>query len=199
MLPESEDLHETVYQLVIMYTRDYNVVVPPINMPLMLFQFIRQLSLPCEYNVFCLSILEISSRVDSFVVEIYTVVRRLQQFLDYGFTFLSRKKRAIRAETYPEAQLLSLIIIATKLLFPFDKSKGYPASPTEPAAQVVDWKLWMAAQKRFENLSTSSDRLPTGHEVVVNEGNVFHMTEGQLDDYLDWYQNTWLSQSKGQC
>lgn len=47
-MPASEDIHETVNQLVAMYSREYNVVFPPLNMPLMLFQFIRQLALPCE-------------------------------------------------------------------------------------------------------------------------------------------------------
>lgn len=47
-MPENEDIHETVNQLVAMYSREYNVVFPPLNMPLMLFQFIRQLALPCK-------------------------------------------------------------------------------------------------------------------------------------------------------
>jgi RNA polymerase I-specific transcription initiation factor RRN7 len=47
-MPESEDIHETANQLVAMYSREYNVVFPPLNMPLMLFQFVRQLALPCK-------------------------------------------------------------------------------------------------------------------------------------------------------
>lgn len=51
VMPANEDIHETVNQLVTMYSREYNVVFPPLNMPLMLFQFIRQLALPCELFV----------------------------------------------------------------------------------------------------------------------------------------------------
>lgn len=93
---------------------------------------------------------------------------------------------------------MGLIIVATKLIYPFDEAGGYPASLTEPAAQVIDWKLWTAAQNQFENLSKPPGQLQRGHEVTVNEGNVFHMTQGQLDNYLDWYQNTWVGQNKSQ-
>ncbi|EED16731.1 RNA polymerase I specific transcription initiation factor Rrn7, putative [Talaromyces stipitatus ATCC 10500] len=175
VMPESDDIHETVNLMVAMYKREYNIVFPPLNMPLMLFQFIRKLALP---------------------LEVYTVVRRLQQLLQFRFTFSSGKKWTLKAENYPEAQLLGLIIVATKLIFPFSKTKGFPTVLTEPAAQLIDWNLWAAAQKKFESLDKVPGRLAKGDEINVNEGNVFHMTENQLDDYLDWYQNTWLDQKK---
>ncbi|KUL88545.1 hypothetical protein ZTR_05370 [Talaromyces verruculosus] len=175
VMPSNEDIHETVNQLVAMYSREYNVVFPPLNMPLMLFQFIRQLALP---------------------LEIYPIVRRLQQLFKFRFKFSSKKKWTLKAENYPEAQLLGLIVVATKLIFPFSNAKGFPSVPTEPAAQLIDWNLWRAAQKEFESLDKIPGRLPKGQEINVNEGNVFHMTEGQLDDYLDWYQDTWLDQKQ---
>ncbi|KAF3399262.1 RNA polymerase I-specific transcription initiation factor rrn7 [Talaromyces pinophilus] len=175
VMPSNEDIHETVNQLVAMYSREYNVVFPPLNIPLMLFQFIRQLALP---------------------LEIYPIVRRLQQLFKFRFKFSSKKKWTVKADNYPEAQLLSLIVVATKLIFPFSNAKGFPSVPTEPAAQLIDWNLWRAAQKEFESLDKIPGRLPKGQEINVNEGNVFHMTEGQLDDYLDWYQDTWLDQKK---
>uniref|UniRef100_A0A093UUM4 RNA polymerase I-specific transcription initiation factor rrn7 n=1 Tax=Talaromyces marneffei PM1 TaxID=1077442 RepID=A0A093UUM4_TALMA len=175
VMPESEEIHETVNQLVAMYSREYNVVFPPVNMPLMLFQFIRQLALP---------------------LEIYTVVRRLHQIFKFRFKFSSKKKWTLKAENYPEAQLLGLIVVATKLIFPFSNAKGFPSAATEPAAQLIDWNLWRATQKQFESLDKIRGRLSKGQEINVNEGNVFHMTENQLDDYLDWYQDTWLDQKK---
>lgn len=131
-------------------------------------------------------------------MEIYPIVRRLQQLFKFRFKFSSKKKWTLKAENYPEAQLLGLIVVATKLIFPFSNAKGFPSVPTEPAAQLIDWNLWRAAQKQFESLDKIPGRLPKGQEINVNEGNVFHMTEGQLDDYLDWYQDTWLDQKKGE-
>lgn len=192
-MPESEEIHETVNQLVAMYSREYNVVFPPVNMPLMLFQFIRQLALPCKVFVY----LPASIFADQIIVEIYTVVRRLHQIFKFRFKFSSKKKWTLKAENYPEAQLLGLIVVATKLIFPFSNAKGFPSAATEPAAQLIDWNLWRATQKQFESLDKIRGRLSKGQEINVNEGNVFHMTENQLDDYLDWYQDTWLDQKKG--
>ncbi|OKL59360.1 hypothetical protein UA08_05400 [Talaromyces atroroseus] len=175
VLPEGDELHETVYRLVNMYTREHDVTFPPLNMPLMLYQFVRQLGVP---------------------LEVYSFVKKLQLFLNFSFKFSSDKRRALRAQAFPEAQLLALIIIATKLIFPFSETKGYPISATEPAAQIVDWNLWADAQKHFKDKTTAEGRLGKGQEVTVNEGNVFHMTGQQLDDYLDWYQDTWLDQNK---
>lgn len=98
---------------------------------------------------------------------------------------------------YPEAQLLGLVIVATKLIFPIDIAGGFPKTVSEPAAQLVDWNLWASFQKQFETLDNVPGRLPRGEEIKVNDGNVFHMTEHQIDDYLDWYQDTWLDQKKG--
>lgn len=131
-------------------------------------------------------------------MEIYRIVRRLQQIIKFRLRFSSKKKWTLKAENYPEAQLVGLIVVATKLIFPFSIAKGFPSVPTEPAAQLIDWNLWRAAQKQFESLDNLPGRLSKGQEIKVNEGNVFHMTEGQLDDYLDWYQDMWLDQKKGE-
>lgn len=131
-------------------------------------------------------------------MEIYPIVRRLHQVFRFSFKFSSKKKWALKAENYPEAQLVALIVVATKLIFPFSNAKGFPSVPTEPAAQLIDWNLWKAAQEQFETLDSLPGRLLKGQEIKINEGNVFHMTEGQLDDYLDWYQDTWLDQKKGE-
>ena len=130
-------------------------------------------------------------------MEIYPIVGKLQQIFKFRFKFTSKKKWALKAENFPEAQLLCLIVVATKLMFPFSNAQGHPSAPTEPAAQLVDWNLWRAAQKEFESLDKISGRLSRGQEINVNEGNVLHMTDAQLDDYLDWYQDTWLDQNKG--
>lgn len=92
---------------------------------------------------------------------------------------------------------MTLIVISTKLLFPFDYVKRYPESAREPSTQTIDWQLWAQVQRHFDNREISSGRIGKGNEVLVNEKDVFSMTPDQLDEYLNWYENSWLDGSKG--
>ncbi|KAL1985585.1 hypothetical protein VTN96DRAFT_7565 [Rasamsonia emersonii] len=170
-LLNSERLHRVVGEMIIVYNRDFGVSFPPLNAPLMLFEYIRQLALP---------------------LEIYVAVNRLQRMVGFTYSFPLSDRRSLRYLALPEAQLVSLIVVATKLLFPFDELKRYPTSASEPAAQVLDWKLWAHTQKLFDNKEFAGGRLPRGKEILVDEKDVFKMTTQQLDDYLDWYENSWL-------
>lgn len=125
-------------------------------------------------------------------MEIYVAVNRLQRLVGFTYSFPLSDRRSLRYLALPEAQLVALIVVATKLLFPFDELKRYPTSALEPAAQVLDWKLWAHTQKQFDNKEFAVGRLPRGKEILVNEKDVFKMTTQQLDDYLDWYENSWL-------
>lgn len=92
--------------------------------------------------------------------------------------------------------MIAVVVVCTKLFFPFDNVKRYPTSAREPAAQVIDWKLWGQAQRQFDNRETAGGRIGKGNEVLVNETDVFNMTLSQLDEYMDWYENSWLDSSK---
>ncbi|KAF9885801.1 Pol I core factor CF [Aspergillus nanangensis] len=96
-----------------------------------------------------------------------------------------------------ETTLISLIVIGTKLLFPFDDVERYPVSAKEPTTQVIDWKIWGQAQRQYDNRKTSSGGIGKGNEIMVNDQDVFNMTPGQLDEYMDWYEKNWLDSSKG--
>ncbi|KAL1881723.1 hypothetical protein Plec18167_003322 [Paecilomyces lecythidis] len=79
-----------------------------------------------------------------------------------------------------------------ELLFPFDDVERYPESTKEPASQRLDWKNWLEAQKQFEALTNEGGRIGKGNELLVNEKDVFDMTALQLDEYMDWYEKSWL-------
>lgn len=119
-------------------------------------------------------------------------VNRLQRLVGFTYSFPLSPRRSLKHLALPEAQLLALIVVATKLLFPFDELKRYPTSASEPAAQVLDWKLWAHTQKQFDKKPSAGGRLPKGNEILVNDNDVFKMTTQQLDDYMDWYENSWL-------
>ena len=124
-------------------------------------------------------------------------MKRLQDLLGFSFEFPKGLTGRSRPHDLPEIQLISLIVISTKLLFPFDDLKRYPTSAKEPTTQVIDWKLWAQTQRHFDSRETARGRIGKGNEILVNERDVFNMTPSQLDEYMSWYENNWLDNSKG--
>jgi RNA polymerase I-specific transcription initiation factor RRN7 len=92
--------------------------------------------------------------------------------------------------------MIVLIVIATKLLFPFDDLKRYPTTNKEPAAQTMDWPLWARAQKHYEHDARFSNKIGKETALQVTDKDVMDMTSTQLDNYMDWYETSWLDTSK---
>lgn len=131
-------------------------------------------------------------------VEIYPTVKNIQNLANLPFSFpttIIKKQRKLSRS--PDVQLTSLIVIATKLLFPFDKMRRYPVSANEPTTQAIDWKAWDQAQRHFDDREASAGHIGRGREVLTTEKDVFSMTPTQLDEYMDWYESSWLDGSKG--
>ncbi|KAE8353148.1 RNA polymerase I-specific transcription initiation factor Rrn7 [Aspergillus coremiiformis] len=174
-LPKAEHLHKAVLQLSLLYRRKFGVQFPALNLPPMLYRSIRRLALP---------------------IDIYSAVKRLQDLLGFSLEFPTSPTNRSRPLDLPEVQLITLIIISTKLLFPFDDIKRFPVSAHEPTTQVIDWKLWAQAQRHFDGRETAGGRIGKGNEILVNERDVFDMTPNQLDEYMSWYENSWLDNSR---
>lgn len=124
-------------------------------------------------------------------------MKKLQDLLGFSFEFPKELSSRSRPHDLPEIQLMTLIVISTKLLFPFDDLERYPISAKEPTTQVIDWKLWAQAQRNFDSRETARGRIGKGNEVLVNERDVFNMSPSQMDEYMNWYENNWLDNSKG--
>lgn len=168
---------------------------PPLNAPPLLYRYIKRLALPGEISVrLCLAGLEAD---DKFLVVIYSAVKQLQDLLGFTFSFPTRIEGKWRHLHLPELQLVTLIVISTKLIFSLDGVKRYPTSSQEPAAQVMDWKFWAQTQRHFDNRDVSRGKIGKGKEILVSEKDVFGMTLDQLDEYMDWYENGWLDKGKG--
>jgi hypothetical protein len=84
----------------------------------------------------------------------------------------------------------------TKLYYPFDDIKRYPTSLNDPPAQLIDWEEWCTLQRKFDNRGKEGGKLGRGNEFHVKESDVFQMSPEQLDEYMDWYEKSWLD-SKG--
>ncbi|OAX83010.1 hypothetical protein ACJ72_02641 [Emergomyces africanus] len=213
--PTGSQLHRAIADLATFYHKEFGVCIPPLNAPLMLFGYIKQLSLPLE--------------------PFPAILNRLKQLAGFNFTYYShpttspisvstttaiegklvrkrrRRRRKFQHISLPEVQLISLLIIAVKLFYPFDDGldegeskrgggvnananvKRYPYSWRDPAAQIMDWKAWMGFQKEYSNEGGSGIGKVSlkGKEIGVQAGDVFGMDGRQIDEYLDWYEKMW--------
>ena len=50
-IPTGDQFHRAVAELAMLYHRDFGVTFPPINSPLMLFSYIKQLALPRKSQI----------------------------------------------------------------------------------------------------------------------------------------------------
>lgn len=195
-MPKEEHFHKATLELVLFYHRKFDVQFPPLNWPVLLYRYIKRLTLP-SMNRIPGRMLYYVELID-FIVDVYQAVQQLDKIVGFTFSFptaIAGKRRPLHL---PEVQMMALVVISTKLLFPLDDVKRYPASAREPATQAVDWQAWGRVQRHFDQRETSSGRIGKGTEVLINEKDVFSMTPSQLDEYMDWYENSWLDSSKGE-
>ncbi|GKZ34338.1 hypothetical protein AbraIFM66950_004568 [Aspergillus brasiliensis] len=174
-LLQAEHLHGAVSDLLLLYHTKFSMQFPSLNWPFFLYRYVKRLALP---------------------IDIYPAVKKLQHLLGFKFEFPTRVSGKRRLLQLPELQLVALIVISTKLLFPFDDIERHPTSSKDPAIQVIDWNLWSQIQRHFDNRETPAGQLGKGKEILVNERDVFSMTPSQLDEYMDWYENSWLDPTK---
>lgn len=132
------------------------------------------------------------------LVEIYDAVKALQSLLDITFEYPKPKATVERKKShhYPDVELIVLIVIATKLLFPFDDLKRYPTISKEPAAQTMDWSQWALAQASFDSDSHFKENIGRDAAIRVTDSDVLAMSADQLDHYMDWYAESWLDTSR---
>lgn len=173
---------------------------PPLNTTLMTFRYIKDLGLPRMSSRTTISFLILT--IFDLLVEIYHSVKRLSDLISLTFIWngLSTHNQK-RVSAWPEARLMSLVIIATKLLYGLDGISRAPKSNTEPAAVGLRWEAW----DRFLRLGNTERRGLLGDlgqetgkkelEVDVKEADIFGMNETDLDKYMDWFEKTWADNS----
>jgi len=89
---------------------------------------------------------------------------------------------------------MALVIVAVKLYHPFDILDRYAASPTNLGIFQIDWQVWCSHHQQYAKRETSDGKLGRGNEMEIKEQDVFRMSEAQLDEYLDWYEKTWVNE-----
>lgn len=86
---------------------------------------------------------------------------------------------------------MSLIVIATKLSHPFDDIVRHPESETDPTIVKINWDKWQEIM-----IDKSHEGLKRSEEIHVKDTDVASMDDKEMDDYLDWYQRTWIDGSE---
>ena len=125
-------------------------------------------------------------------------VRALSRILSLDFSFPKKTGGKQRNITFPELRLMALVVVSVKLYHAFDNLKRYISHASDLGNFQIDWNVWCEEHKRYENRETSTGKLGRGNEMRVNEKDVFGLSEEQLDEYLDWYERTWVNEPKGQ-
>ncbi|KAH9204453.1 hypothetical protein DL95DRAFT_471482 [Leptodontidium sp. 2 PMI_412] len=159
-------LHTTVVSLAEFFNLEFEMEFPRLNVPLLIFRYMTELCLP---------------------VELYPAIRRLETLLEVDFSHHSHRKRTAEPTPHPEIRLMGLIVIATKLAHPFDDVDRIPESYSDPSAVKMNWPQWAKSTSR-----NPPRGLARGEAIKVIDTDVWNMNAQKLDDYLDWYQNTWI-------
>ena len=121
----------------------------------------------------------------------YQAVRSIASLVsaDFAFPIPSRHQRV---SNFPEILLVSLIVVVVKLYYPLDKIDRSVESLKHPATLSIDWSSWVDAKMQQESHLKEGEHLRRGTEINVTESDVMNMSGEQLEDYLDWYERTWV-------
>ncbi|KAK7566843.1 hypothetical protein IWX91DRAFT_267067 [Phyllosticta citricarpa] len=165
-------LQTAVLDLAIAYAREYGMGLPPLNYPLVLFRYLKDLTLP---------------------LEVYAAVLNLAKLVGCDFCFPDfDARRRLRLSDLPEAQVASLTVVAVKLLFPWDAVERHPYSASDLGAMKLDWDAWTKASSDLDGLRTAPGRLKFEKAIQVAERDVMRMEGQELDDYLNWYEGMFV-------
>lgn len=174
-LLDYEVFYRTMTRLQMSYEKDHGILWPPLNVPILLFRYIKDLALP---------------------IELYDTTIRLGEFLGHDFALHYDKDKRMGLRCYPEAQLIGCLIVCVKLLYPFSSKKIQPESSSEPTAIKMDWEVWCNQVHATQSKERGSkSRLTTEELMTLKEEDVFSMLPNQLDQYLDFYADTFLDQA----
>ena len=97
----------------------------------------------------------------------------------------------------PEVSLLAVVIISVKLLHPFEQSEPQDTSALAGSLQM-DWQEWEQARSEHLQRLNEAGALEKGTATHIEDEDVLRLSGKELDDYLDWYEGTWIEPDRGQ-
>lgn len=137
-----------------------------------------------------ISVLSLSrSRVNEKAVTLHPTTLKISQLLSETFAFPLPGHRQ-QASSLPEMQLMGLLIIATKLYHPFDALTRHVRSHADSLR--MDWAAWVDVQRSHGVHASAEAHLERGSEINVTEKDVMNMTGKDMDEYMDWFERTFV-------
>lgn len=145
------ELHSAVADLVLAFDGNFKMRLPKLNYPLMLYQYLRDLALP---------------------IEVYPTSARLCILIDRDLSFPTKDSPADLIAN-PDVLLVALLIVATKILYPFDHVHRAPWAETDPTRLRMDWGKWNAEFSQHQQPKES-----------VSKKNVWDMGAEEMDNLV---------------
>ena len=93
----------------------------------------------------------------------------------------------------PETLLVASIVLAVKLLYPFDGRQAPPTSDDDLPFLQVDWGEWQKIHSEHRPQSPPS----RAFDLLTSE-DVMSMTGEEMDEYLEWFEQTRLPPKEGE-
>ena len=167
-------IHQNVSETLTMFHNEFGMALPTLNVPLILIRWIKKLALP---------------------LEIFAATQRLAQLLniDLAFRLTSKAVRSL-ALRYPEAQLMALLVVSTKLVLPLNDHDSHARSDTDLSALALDWNEWARLQEVERHNDAGREPLTFQETFAFNEADCIKAADESLDQYLDWYEDNIASE-----
>lgn len=168
---DSNVLYHAVTSTYLLFQKDVDMKFQRLNFPLYMWRCLHDLVLP---------------------IEIYSAFKHVAALAPCTFTIPEEMRgRNLRVNDFPEGQFVACLVIAVKLMHPFDSIKRYPTENDDPGGAVMDWSVWAKAMEIHKRDTKSGERLDWDEAMRVTEDDMFKMTNTEIDDYLDYYTKTW--------
>ncbi|KND90305.1 RNA polymerase I-specific transcription initiation factor rrn7 [Tolypocladium ophioglossoides CBS 100239] len=152
--------YRTVMDLVLSYHLNYGIVFPEMSSVSLLVQYAKLLALPIESIV---------------------ATKRLSASLGYRFQFPANNSKILPLD-HPEIRLVALLILATKLCFPFKGNQ--PSTDGLGTAYIphFDWETWKQGLVQHPEEEELSNKAAQFEAVTPNQ--VVQMNDEELDAYF---------------
>lgn len=171
-----DTIHRNVMVMLSQLQTDFGMAAPSLNHPLVLYRWMRELSLP---------------------IEVFVAAQRLGSVLELDYSYnLGAKAGSNQSLRYPEIRLMALVVITTELLFPFDDHTRYPSSLNDLAVLKMDWTTWTDTQNESaaSDNSPASTHLPFSSAFSMTEAESINLDNDSLDQYLEWCEHNIASE-----
>ncbi len=167
-LIKPEMFHECILETLSFFSNDFGMAVPSINIPLVVYRWMRDLALP---------------------IEVFAGTQRLASLLELEIEFDLAKTSTRTLLRYPEVQLMALMVVVPKLLFPMDARAFKTQAAIDLSAVQFDWRAWAALHEGRKEDADAQEKLTYAQAFDFTESDCLASSEEQLDAYLDWCED----------